>query len=110
LVETHGLAPKVLAAVNRHLDRQGLLLRQGTIVDATIIHAPSSTNNTGTDKRAKKHGRRWYIAAKRGTVKAIQDATLKRITQELEYVKADVRAKVEHPSHCSGWSSVSSAS
>ena len=45
LLETHDLAPKVLTAVSTHLTQQGLLLRSGTIVDATIIHAPSSTKN-----------------------------------------------------------------
>jgi transposase, IS5 family len=43
LLEQHGLAEKILAAVNRHLDARGLLLRQGTVIDAMIIHAPSST-------------------------------------------------------------------
>lgn len=45
LLETYDLAPKVLAAVNAYLSDKRLLLRQGTIVDATIIHAPSSTKN-----------------------------------------------------------------
>ena len=43
LLETHDLAPRILAAVNADLSQRGLLLRQGTIVDATIIHAPPST-------------------------------------------------------------------
>ena len=43
LLETHDLALDILATVNAHLSDQGLLLRQGTIMDATIIHAPSST-------------------------------------------------------------------
>jgi IS5 family transposase len=45
LLETHGLAKKILAKVNAHLGRKGLSLRGGTIVDATIIAAPSSTKN-----------------------------------------------------------------
>jgi transposase, IS5 family len=45
LLEQHGLAVKILETVNAHLGQQGLLLRQGTIVDATIIQAPSSTKN-----------------------------------------------------------------
>lgn len=48
LLERHGLAPKLLEVVNRHLQGKGLLLRQGTIMVATIIEAPSSTkNNSG---------------------------------------------------------------
>ena len=43
LLETHQLAPKLLEAVNAHLTEKGLLLRRGTMVDATIIAAASST-------------------------------------------------------------------
>ena len=45
LLETHGLGAQMLESVNAHLHRKGLSLRSGTIVDATIIHAPSSTKN-----------------------------------------------------------------
>ncbi len=45
LLEQRGLAAKMLAKVNAHLSRKGLSLRSGTIVDATIIAAPSSTKN-----------------------------------------------------------------
>jgi IS5 family transposase len=165
LLEKHDLAPKLLAAVNTHLSDKGLLLRQGTIVDATIIHAPPSTKNKakardpemhqtkkgnqwyfgmkahigvdaegglvhtvtttaanvadvvevdkllhgkekavyadagyiGAQKRAPKRGRRWYVAAKRGKVKAIEDEKLRDLTQQVEHAKASIRAKVEHP-------------
>jgi len=143
----------------------GLLLRQGTIVDATIIHAPPSTKNKakardpemhqtkkgnqwyfgmkahigvdaeggmvhtvtttaanvadvmevdkllhgkekaayadagymGAEKRASKRGRRWYVAARRSKVKAIEDEQLRDLTQQIEHIKASIRAKVEHP-------------
>jgi IS5 family transposase len=52
LLETHDLAPKVLAAINTYLTDKGLLLRQGTIVDATIIHAPSSTADSTLKRNA----------------------------------------------------------
>jgi IS5 family transposase len=167
LLEQHGLAEKILAAVNRHLDARGLLLRQGTVIDATIIHAPSSTKNqdgerdpemrqtkkgnqyyfgmkahigvdvesglvhtvtttpansadvtqaehllhgkeesvwadagyTGADKREALRDRnlQWQIAAKRGKVKAMPAGKLKEATRWVEYLKAAVRAKVEHP-------------
>lgn len=45
LLEKHQLAPQVLAAINTGLAQQGLMLKTGTIVDATIIAAPSSTKN-----------------------------------------------------------------
>ena len=45
LLETHHLAPQILERVNAHLARKGQSLKAGTIVDATIIAAPSSTKN-----------------------------------------------------------------
>lgn len=164
-LEQHGLAVKILEAVNAHLSGKGLLLRQGTIVDATIIAAPSSTKNRdkerdpemrqtrkgqqwyfgmkahigvdvesglvhtvtttpanmgdvtevtkllhgkektvyadagyqGAEKRAAKRGRTWYIAAKRGRVKAMPEGELKEAVKHTEHMKAAVRSKVEHP-------------
>jgi IS5 family transposase len=45
LLEANDLADDILKAVNAHLARKGLLLKRGSIVDATIIAAPSSTKN-----------------------------------------------------------------
>lgn len=45
LLEKHRLAPAILAVINGYLQEKGLSLRRDTIVDATIIHAPSSTKN-----------------------------------------------------------------
>lgn len=166
LLEKHGLAEQLFKAVNQHLQAHGLKLSQGTIVDATILGAPSSTKNKdkardpdmhqtkkgnqwyfgmkahiGVDERtglvhsvvataaniadvtqvekllhgrekavfgdagyigAEKHasskrGRRWWIAARRGAVKAITDTKLRDIVEELEHAKASIRAVVEHP-------------
>ncbi|WP_184603106.1 IS5 family transposase [Rhodanobacter sp. MP1X3] len=164
-LEQQGLAVKLLEAVNTYLSGKGLLLRQGTIVDTTIIQAPSSTKNRdkqrdpdmrqtkkgqqwyfgmkahigvdvesglvhtvtttpanvsdvtevdkllhgkektvhadagyiGAEKRAPKRGRTWYIAAKRGRVKAMPEGELKDAVRHTEQMKAAVRAKVEHP-------------
>ena len=41
----------LLDEINAHLESQGLRLREGTIVDASIIEAPSSTKNSGTGSR-----------------------------------------------------------
>lgn len=166
LLEKHGLAEQLFEAVNQYLHEHGLKLTQGTIVDATILGAPSSTKNRdkardpqmrqtkkgnqwyfgmkahisvdertglvhhvtttaaneadvsqvdkllhgkeravsvdtgyiGADKRVPaKHSRRWWIAARRGTIKAIADAKLRGILDQLEHAKASIRAKVEHP-------------
>ena len=165
LLETHGLAESIFERVNAHLARKGQSLKAGTIVDATIIAAPSSTKNQdgerdpemhqtkkgnqwhfgmkahigvdvdsglvhtvtttaanasdvsqveallhgkeevvhadagyiGAQQRVKSGKREWHIAAKRGAVKAIKDAKLKQIVEELETLKARIRARVEHP-------------
>lgn len=59
LLETHGLASEMLSAVNAHLQRNGMSLRAGTIVYATIIHAPSSTKKRTSDaiRRCIKPGK-----------------------------------------------------
>ena len=44
-----------------------------------------------------KRGRSWFIAEKRSKVKAIEDAALRNLTEQIEHKKASVRAKVEHP-------------
>jgi transposase, IS5 family len=44
LLEEHGLGEQMLGTVNLHLQAKGVRITTGTIVDATIIHAPSSTN------------------------------------------------------------------
>lgn len=68
LLETHGLGAKMLEAVNAHLQQRGLSLRAGTIVDATIIHAPSSTKNADKARDPEMHqtrkGNQWYFGMK----------------------------------------------
>ena len=68
LLERHGLAAEMLTVVNADLSRRGLLLRQGTMVDATIIHAPSSTKNgSGTrdpEMHQTKKGNQWFFGLK----------------------------------------------
>lgn len=177
LLETHRLTATLLGEINAHLSGRGLLMRSGTIVDATIIAAPPSTKNkqqtrdpemhqakkgqqwhfgmkahigvdvgsglvhsvhataaneadvahahevlhgqesevyadagyTGVDKRAEitdaqdrgeiRPDVHWHVAAKRGSVKAMAEGLLKRLTVMLERKKAQVRARVEHPFH-----------
>jgi len=45
LLEDHDLGPKILELVNRHLANYGIGVHQGTIVDAMVIEAPTSTKN-----------------------------------------------------------------
>ena len=68
LLETFELAPEILARVNGYLSRKGLLLKRGTIVDATIISAPSSTKNAEGERDPEMHqtkkGNQWHFGMK----------------------------------------------
>jgi IS5 family transposase len=177
LLEAHALTAQLFDGINAHLTERGLLLREGTMVDATIIAAPPSTKNkdhardpemhqtkkgnewhfgmkahigadadsglvhslhttaandsdvahahevlhgqeteaffdagyTGVAKReeilqAQAEGEirsdiQWHVAARRSTIKKMAEGPLKTLTQALERLKAQVRARVEHPFH-----------
>ena len=167
LLETHQLTRTVFDTINRHLTEKGLILKEGTVVDATIIAAPSSTKNQSrgrdpemqqtkkgnnwhfgmkvhigvdaesglthtvvttpanmhdvTQTHALLHGEErhvhgdagyvgaekrdenqntavtWHIAMRPGTRRALPNTPLGQILEKLEYAKARIRAKVEHP-------------
>jgi IS5 family transposase len=68
LLERHDLAPDMLRLVNDILGAKGLLLRTGTVVDATLIAAPSSTKNADGERDPEMHqakkGNNWYFGMK----------------------------------------------
>ncbi|MCG9059791.1 IS5 family transposase [Laribacter hongkongensis] len=68
LLETHQLTETIFATIRAHLASQGLMLREGTIVDATIIAAPSSTRNAKGERDAEMHqtrkGKQWHFGMK----------------------------------------------
>ena len=68
LLETHGLTEGIFTAINTHLAQKGLLLKEGTVVDATIIAAPSSTKNQDGQRDPEMHqtrkGKQWYFGMK----------------------------------------------
>jgi IS5 family transposase len=68
LLEKHELAVGILGVINGYLGDRGLSLRQGTIVDATLIHAPSSTKNQDGKRDPEMHqakkGNQWYFGMK----------------------------------------------
>jgi IS5 family transposase len=68
LLEKHELAAGILAVINGYLGDRGLSLRQGTIVDATLINAPSSTKNKDGKRDPEMHqtkkGNQYYFGAK----------------------------------------------
>ena len=67
-LEQHQLGAAILQTVNEHLAQHGLLLRNGSIVDATILAAPSSTKNQAGARDPEMHstrkGQQWYFGMK----------------------------------------------
>lgn len=171
LLERHDLTRSIFEEISTMLSEQKCLMKEGTIVDATIIAAPSSTKNKSRQRDAEMHqtkkGNQWYfgmkahvavdaqsglvqrvvgtaanvsdisqthellhgqeqdvfadagylgvqkrpeitsrqsqpqwhIAAKRGAIRAMPEGVLKQSIQKFEQIKAQVRARVEHPFH-----------
>ena len=167
LLEKHKLAEQILAAVNDLLRDKGLMLKAGTVVDATLIAAPSSTKNQSGERDPQMHqtkkGNQWHFGMKahigvdaesglvhtvRGTAANVNDVveansllhgqetdvfadagyqgaakrpdakddvnwhvamrpgkrraldktkTIEKLIDQVERIKASVRAKVEHP-------------
>jgi IS5 family transposase len=94
LLEQHGLTHAIFDAVADLLEERRLLLRSGTIVDATIIAAPSSTKNASATRdpemKQTRKGRNWHFgmklhigADKRGIVHTVRAtaASVADITQ-----------------------------
>lgn len=83
LLEKHDLGGLMLETVNVHLEAKGLRIATGTIVDATILHAPSSTKNATGERDPEMHqtrkGNQWYfglkahigVDSKQGTVHSV---------------------------------------
>ena len=68
MLEESDLAEDIFKQVNAHLSRKGLLLKRGSIVDATIIAAPSSTKNAEGERDPEMHqtkkGNQWHFGMK----------------------------------------------
>lgn len=68
LLERNTLGKTVLKAVNQYLRENGIKIANGTIVDATIIGAPSSTKNKEGERDPEMHqtakGKQWYLGMK----------------------------------------------
>ena len=167
VLEEHKLAPEMLKTVNDLLTAKGLMLKSGTVVDATLIAAPSSTKNASGERdpemKQSKKGQQWYFGMKchigvdaesglvhtvRGTAGSVNDVVeansllhghetdafadagyqgvakrpdakpgvnwhiamrpgkrraldgndqIDQLTEQVERIKASIRAKVEHP-------------
>lgn len=89
LLESHGLAERLFAKVNEGLRERGLLMKEGSIVDATILSAPGSTKNlegkrdpemSSTQKNGQWHfGMKAHIGvdARSGLVHTVRTSTAK---------------------------------
>lgn len=167
VLEKHKLAAQILQTVNDLLSAKGVMLKSGTVVDATLIAAPSSTKNSSGERdpemKQSRKGQQWYFGMKchigvdvesglvhtvKGTSGAVNDVIeanslvrssdrevfadagyqgagkrpdarddvtwniamrpgkrrmldlakpIEALTEELERVKAGIRARVEHP-------------
>lgn len=68
LLEKHDLGKALFKEVNRYLGREGLMLKEGSIVDATIISAPTSTKNQDGKRDPEMHqtkkGNEWHFGMK----------------------------------------------
>jgi len=68
LLERNNLGPAILRDVNQHLVSRKIKINTGTIVDATIIHAPSSTKNSSGKRDPEMHqvkkGNDWFFGMK----------------------------------------------
>lgn len=68
LLEKHKLGEGLFKAMNRHLHEQGIKVSRGTIVDASIISAPSSTKNKSGERDPEMHqvakGKQWFFGMK----------------------------------------------
>lgn len=70
-VVDNGLGESMLASLNAILERAGVMMRGGSIVDATFVEAPSSTKNASKSRdpeaRQGKKGKRWHFGYKAHT-------------------------------------------
>ncbi|WP_132962730.1 IS5 family transposase [Tepidimonas ignava] len=68
LLQQHGLTQRILALINEQLSQRGVLLRAGTVVDATLMAAPSSTKNRTGQRDPEMHptrkGNPWHFGMK----------------------------------------------
>lgn len=89
LLERQNLAPAIFAEVQAVLQEHGLLLREGKMVDATLIHAPSSTKNRDRKRdpemSSTKKGNQWYFG-----MKAHVATDLQGIVEAVEFTAAKV--------------------
>jgi IS5 family transposase len=124
LLEENNLSRQLLATINATLAKKGLMLKTGTVVDATLIAAPSSTKNSTGERDPEMHqtkkgnqwhfgmkahiwvdaesglatGVDWHVAMRPGKRRALdKHSPWCNLLNKAEQIKASVCGKVEHP-------------
>ena len=105
-LERHGLGQNLLSRINLHLAARGLRLREGRVVDSTLIAAPSPTQNEqkardpemhqtrkGNHTRPKDRDVRLHVALRPGVRRTLDPHSP---AARMEQAKSSLRAKVEH--------------
>ncbi len=68
LLERHGLGQVLFENIKEHLSEEGLILKEGTIVDASIMEAPTSTKNRKRERdpemKQTRKGKQWHLGMK----------------------------------------------
>jgi IS5 family transposase len=95
-LEKHKLSEKLSAVSQQHLEERGLLVKSGTIVDATIISAPTSTKNKDRKRdpemKSTRKGNQWYFG-----MKAHIGTDTQGLVHSVEVTSADVHNSVVMP-------------
>src|SRR5207237_1317125 len=92
LLEEHQLGEQILGQVNLHLQAQGVRITTGTIVDATILHAPTSTKNREQQAQDCTHRRDRY-KKRIDEVERARNRTKSRVRSKVEHVFAVMKLK-----------------
>jgi len=108
LLEGHHLGEKLLEAQNEIFEAEGWIMRGGSIVDATIIAAPSSTKNAGGARDPEMHqtrkGNQWYFGMKAHIGADAGTGYVHRVTATAANVPDVVEAaKLIRPGDTDGW-------
>jgi IS5 family transposase len=84
LLESHQLTEALFAEINAHLAERGFIVGKGTVVDASIINAPSSTKNAEKKRDPEMHqtrkGKQWYFGMKVHTGTDIDSGIVHTVT------------------------------
>lgn len=92
LLEGNNLSIQLLAAINATLATKGLLLKSGTVVDATLIAAPPSTKNRTGERDPEMHqtkkGNQWHFGIRTlPEIAGLQFMPAHRIIEHLDVIK-----------------------